>query len=217
MRIRTLAASWCLTAILVAPASESIAQGTDQDLNLVGNRFRPLEYPELDAAQRKMVEDILAGPRDALRGPFNVLLRAPEMGNLAQALGAYVRFESSLPPTLREMAIIMTAAYWKSEFEWYAHKNAALSVGLDPAIVDAIAAGERPERMNREQTALHNLCAELLETRRVSDATFEEAMDALGERGVVDVIGTVGYYGLVSLALNLDEYPLPDGVEAQFE
>jgi 4-carboxymuconolactone decarboxylase len=224
--MRMLTIAWGLllvTGIAAWPANAYAQEGsgasseaTGMDLDLVGNRFRPLEYGELSDAQKNMVDNILAGPRTALRGPFNVLLRSPELGNLAQQLGAYVRFASSLPATLRELAIIMTARHWAAEFEWYAHKAAALEVGLDPAIVDAVAANRRPERMPAAEAAVYDLCRELLEERRISDATFATAIDALGERGVVDVIGTVGYYGLVSLVLNADEYPLPDGVAPAF-
>jgi 4-carboxymuconolactone decarboxylase len=163
-----------------------------------------------------MLHSVLAGPRNAFGGPFNVLLRSPEMGDLAQKLGAYARFNSSLPDTLREMAIIMTAGYWEAEYEWNAHKRAALAAGLAPALVDAIATGRRPRAMSPVEAALYDFCDELLNEHFVSDTTFDAAIDALGERGVVDVIGTVGYYAMVSMLLNVDEHPLPDGVEPQF-
>ena len=189
---------------------------TALDVELSGNRFPPLAYDELDSAQKDMLHDILAGPRNALGGPFNVLLRAPELGGLSQRLGAYARFNSSLSDQLREMAIIMTAAHWGAEFEWYAHKNAALAVGLDPAIVDAIAADRRPRNMDATEAALYDFSYELLNAHSVSDDTFTTAVGALGERGVVDVIGTVGYYAMVSMLLNVDDHPLPDGVEPEF-
>jgi 4-carboxymuconolactone decarboxylase len=213
---RILRGSRLLVGLALILAQPAAAQ-TARELNLDGNRFRPLSWEELDDAQRAMIDSILAGPRNALGGPFNVMLRAPEMGDLAQKLGAYARFNSSLPDTLREMAIIMTAAYWTSEFEWNAHKNAALAVGLDPAIVAAIAAGERPAEMQVSEAAIYDLVRQLLNEHRVSDAVFAAAVDTLGERGVVDVIGTVGYYAMVSMFLNLDEYPLPEGVEPEFD
>ena len=222
MTIRILAL--CLYCSLVfglhapnAAAQSTASRSAEPELDLIGNRFRPLQYAELDAAQKAMVQHILEGPRTGVRGPFNTLLRSPEMGDLAQALGAYVRYGSVLPATLREMAIIMTAAFWSAEYEWYAHKNAALEAGLEPAIIDAIAARRRPESMRTEQAALYEFCRELLNDHRVGDATFAAAIDAFGEQGVVDIIGTVGYYSLVSMVLNVDEYPLPEGVAPQFE
>jgi enterochelin esterase-like enzyme len=185
------------------------------DLNLAGNRFSPLKYTELTASQRRLVQHVLDGPRSAMGGPFNVLLRSPEMGDLVQELGAYARFNSVLPDTIRELAIIMTARHWTAQFEWYAHKNAALAAGLAPGIVDAIAAHERPLIMSPEETVLHEFCIELLNEHRIDEATFQAAVNTFGERGVVDIIGTVGYYSLVSMLLNADEYPMPDGVPAE--
>ncbi len=167
-------------------------------------------------AQKTMVTHILEGPRSDLGGPFNVMLRSPEMGDAAQHLGTFSRF-NTMPGKLRELAIIMTARFWTSHFEWYAHKDAALREGLDPMIIDAIANGESPTGMDAEETIVYELVSEMLYDRRVSDATFETAVETLGERGVVDVTGIVGYYGMVSLFLNVDEYPLPDGVEIELQ
>jgi 4-carboxymuconolactone decarboxylase len=186
------------------------------NLDLVGNRFPPLTWDEMTDAQKAMVAHVLDGPRSSLGGPFNVMLRSPEMGDAAQQLGTFSRF-NTMPGKLRELAIIMTARFWTSHFEWYAHKDAALREGLDPAVVDAIANGESPTGMDVDEAAVYKLVSELLYDRRVSDATFETAVATLGERGVVDVVGIVGYYGMVSLFLNIDEYPLPDGVEIELQ
>ena len=187
-----------------------------ENLNLVGNRFAPLSWEEMTDAQKIMIAHVLDGPRNNLGGPFNVMLRSPEMGDAAQQLGTFSRF-NSMPGKLRELAIIMTARFWTSHFEWYAHKNAALREGLDPAIIDAIANGQTPNNMAADETIVYNLVGELLNDRRTSDATFGAAVTALGERGVVDLVGIVGYYGMVSLFLNIDEYPLPDGVELELQ
>jgi 4-carboxymuconolactone decarboxylase len=216
--MRLLIIAWCLgfglAFVTPAPAQDT-ALPDDFELELTGNRFRPLEIEELTAAQKTMVAHILEGPRTALGGPFNVLLRSPELGDLAQALGAYARYDSSLPATLREIAIIMTARFWRAEFEWYAHKNAALAAGLDPAIVEAVRNGRRPQRMAPDEAALYALVDETLNTHRIGDATFAAALEHLGERGIVDAIGTVGYYSLVSMLLNVDDYPLPEGVQPE--
>jgi 4-carboxymuconolactone decarboxylase len=205
-------------AALITLTVTLMAQGpTPPALNLVGNRFRPLTYEEMTPAQKAMTDRILAGERRSMGGPFNVLLRSPEMGDLAQQLGAYVRFRSSLPRRLNELAILITARHWTAQFEWYAHKRAALEAGLSPAIVEAIASGSRPPSMQRDEEVVYNFCAELLDTKQVSDATFRAAIDAVGERGVVDLIGASGYYGLVSMLLNVDRYPLPQGVTPELK
>ena len=212
-----------LSSALLAAASAfaqqpaaSQAMTEPENLNLVGNRFAPLSWDEMTDAQKTMVTHVLDGPRNDLGGPFNVMLRSPEMGDAAQQLGTFSRF-NTMSGKLRELAIIMTARFWTSHFEWYAHKNAALREGLDPAIVDAIANSRTPTNLDAEETVVYNLVGELLNNRRVSDTTFAAAVAALGERGVVDVVGIVGYYGMVSLFLNIDEYPLPDGVAVELQ
>ncbi len=182
-------------------------------LNLQGDRFKPLTAEQLTPEQKAMVDDLLSGARTSLEGPFNVLLRSPEMGNLSQKLGEYLRFRTVVPKRLNEMAILMTARWWSSQYEWYLHKTLALSAGLNAAVIDAIQAGRRPAEMQPDETVIYDFCTELRDRRRVSDGTFQTALHLLGERGVVDLVATMGYYDLVSMALNVDRYPLPDGAQ----
>jgi 4-carboxymuconolactone decarboxylase len=195
-----------------AQAPQPVRQEDTLDPKLVGNRFPALTWSEMTEAQKTMTRHVLDGPRTSMGGPFNVMLRSPAIGDIAQELGAQVRFNSGLPAPLREMAILMAARHWTAHYEWYAHKSAALSAGLPPDIVAAIAAGERPRSMQPSEAALHRFSSELLETKRVSDETFAAAKAAFGEQGVADIIFTLGYYSMVSMLLNVDEHPLPDGV-----
>lgn len=188
-----------------------------RDLHLRGGRFQPLSYDQMTPEQKKVAENILAGPRTSLDGPFNVLLRSPEMGDLAQKFGAQVRYRSSLPPRLNEFAILITARHWTAQFEWQAHHKAALKAGLSPALIDALAAGKRPSTMQPDEQAVYNFCTEVLRTQHASDAAFQAAKDHFGERGVVDLMGVMGYYSFVSMMLNVDGYPLPDGVQAELK
>lgn len=203
-------------AIVAAASAAAQAPGA-RDVKLVGDRFKPLTYAEMTPEQRTMIEHLLSGERASTGGPFNAWLRNPEMGDIAQQLGARVRYRNSLPARLNEMAIILTARHWTSHYEWYAHKRLALQAGLNPAIVDAIALGKRPASMARDEEALYDFHTELSDTGRVSDETFAAARSAFGERGVVDLIFTVGYYHLVSLTLNVDRYPLPDGAKPELQ
>ena len=187
-----------------------------RDLNLRGDRFKPLTWETLNPEQKTMVNDLLGGKRTSLGGPFNALLRSPDMGNLAQKLGEYVRFRTSLPPRLNEMAILLTAKWWSSQYEWHAHKPLALSAGLSAGVIDDIQAGRRPSKMQPDETVVYDFSAELRDRRRVSDATFRAAVTVLGERGVMDLIAAMGYYDLVSMVLNVDRYPLPDGAPLPF-
>ena len=186
-------------------------------VKLVGDRFKPLTYRDMTPEQKKMFESLISGERRGAGGPFNVLLRSPEMGDLAQKFGASMRFHSSIPPKLNELAIIITPRHWTSHYEWYAHRRAAANQGLNPAIIEAIAAGKRPTGMAADEEAVYNFCTELLTNKQVSDATFQAAKDKFGERGVVDLIGVTGYYQIVSMLLNVDRYPLPDGVQAELK
>ena len=188
-----------------------------KDLKLRGNRFKPLTTANLTPEQKVMLEHLFAGERGGANGPFNVELRSPEMGDLAQKLGAQLRFHSSLPNKLNELAIIMTARFWTAQYEWYAHKRAALQAGLNPAIVEAIQNGKRPAAMAKDEAAVYTFCTEVLNTKHVSDATFQTAKDAVGEKGVVDLMGVMSWYQMVSMLLNVDRYPLPDGVQPELK
>lgn len=187
------------------------------DVRLVGNRFAPLTYQTMTPAQKKMFENLISGERRGAAGPFNVLLRSPEMGDLAQQFGASMRFHSSIPGKLNELAIIITARHWTSHYEWNAHRRAARNAGLNEAIITAIATGKRPTGMDADEEAVYNFCSELLTTKQVSDKTFQATKDKFGERGIVDLIGVTGYYQLVSMLLNTDRYPLPDGVAVELK
>ena len=183
-------------AAVQAPPAAQAAGRTRPDprtIKLRGDRFRPLAWDEMTPAQRTMIEHLLAGPRaGTLEGPFNVQLRSPEMGDLAQQFGAATRFATTVPRKLYELAIILTARHWTSQFEWTAHKRGALQAGLPAAIVDAVAVRRRPASMAPDEEAVYNFASELLETRQVSDSTFDAAKRLLGERGVVELVHVMG-------------------------
>lgn len=172
-------------------------------------RFKPLSLDEMTPEQRRMAENVLAGPRKGLRGPFSTFLYSPETGDYAQKLGAQVRFKNTLPEKLKELAILVVARFWTAQYEWYAHHKLALEAGLAPAIADAIAAGKRPATLADDERAVYDFCSELLASREVSDTTFAALRDRFGEKGVVDLICTMGYYCLVSMTLNVNRYPIP--------
>jgi len=198
-------------------AAQALTPPNPRDIQLIGDRFKPLKWDEMTPAQKTMMEHLVAGERRGAGGPFNVLLRSPEMGDLAQQFGASMRFHSSLPRKLNEMAIIITARHWTAHYEWNAHRNAAAQAGLSEAIIQSIAAGKRPATMDADETIVYNFAIELLNTKQVSDPIFQATKDRFGERGVVDLIGVMGYYQLVSMLLNVDRYPLPAGVKPELQ
>jgi 4-carboxymuconolactone decarboxylase len=217
MRIKVSAVCAVVVAILLASLFIGAQTPNTANLGLVGDRFKPLTWDEMTPEQKTMTTNLLNGPRRGLGGPFNVLLRSPEMGDLAQKLGEYSRFRPAVSAKVRELAIIVTARHWTAQYEWNAHRNAAAQAGVKEDIIKAIAERKRPTGMEPDEEAAYNFANELLETKHVSDATFKAAVDRFGEKGVVDIIGVMGYYQMVSMLLNVDRYPLPNGVQPELK
>jgi len=186
-------------------------------LNLRGSRFKPLTWETLSPAQLQMVENVMAGKRGSMQGPYNVLLRSPELGNLAQQFGAHTRFNSSLPLALNELAILLVARFWTCQFVWWVHRRIACEAGLDESLIQAILSGQSPQNLTVDTAAVFDFCDELLQTRFVSDKRYSAVVRLFGEAGVVDLMGTMSYYTLVSMSLNVDRYPLPDGALPELE
>lgn len=193
------------------------------DASTADNRRFPLiPVDKLTPEQQALTEAIKSGPRAKLAssgaskpgplgGPFNVWLRSPGIGNLVQQLGEEIRFRSSLAGKLNELAILVTARNWTSQYEWVAHHKLALEGGLDPKIADAIAQGQRPIGMDADETLVYEFSTELQQNQGVSDAMYARAVTRFGERGVVDLISVNGFYVLVSMCLNVDRTPVPPG------
>jgi 4-carboxymuconolactone decarboxylase len=175
-------------------------------------RFPPLTDEQMTDEQRATVDAIQSGPRGAgLRGPFNALLRSPALCDLVQRVGAYVRFSSSIPAPLNELAICMAGRKWGAQYEFYAHRRLGIDAGLNPSILDAVALGRRPADMSGDEATVYEFVSELLSTGQVSDGAYAAALERFGERGIMDLVGAVGYYSLVSMVLNVAQVPLPEG------
>jgi len=196
-------------------ASENMQQSPYQvpPFELRGNRFKPLTWETMSREQQQMTRAVLGGKRGNMQGPYNVFLRSPEVGHLAQSFGAHTRFNSSLPLALNELAILLVARDWTAQFVWWAHRRIAEEAGLPVALIQAIAnQTPKPKNLPADVNSVFEFCNELIQTRKVSDSTFAEVTKHFGERGVVDLMATMSYYTLVSMSLNVDAYPLPDGV-----
>ena len=173
-------------------------------------RFKTLTDAEMTPEQKKLVQAIVSGPRKRMTGgPFQALLRSPEIGDIVQQLGAHVRFKSILPDALKEFAILVTARHWTAQYEWQAHRKMGVEAGLDPAKADQLAEGKRPDRMSADETAIYDFASELLQKGEVSDKNFEAVKAKWGERGVVELVLTCGYYSCVSMILNVHRHPIP--------
>ena len=179
-------------------------------------RIPDLVLERLSAEQRRVYDAIVAGPRGKVVGPLRVWLESPQLAARAQELGAFCRFGTSLPPRLSELAIITVGAFWRASFEWHAHAPLAIKAGIDLAAVEALRSGSRPEFVRSDEAAVFAFARELLETRRVSEPTFARAIEELGQQSLVELVGVLGYYSLVSLTLNTFEVPLPAGAPEPF-
>ncbi len=166
---------------------------------------------QLTAEQRAAVAEISAGPRGGVIGPFAPLLRSPQLMTRLQKVGEHLRFSSPLDRRLFELTILYVSRWWDQDFEWSYHHPLALEAGLDPAIADAIGEGRRPEEMDPAAAAVWDLLDELHRTRQVSDATYARALAELGDAGVVEVVGTAGYYTTLAMVMNVARTPVPGG------
>jgi 4-carboxymuconolactone decarboxylase len=176
---------------------------------MAGRRLPLIPVDKLSTEQRKVYDSIRGGPRAKLAnfsgaapgplgGPFNMMLRSPGIGNIVQSLGGEIRFNSSLPAKLNEFAIIVTARYWTSQYEWHAHCRLAIEAGL--------------ANMDAAEAAVYDFSHELHTKKSVSDENYQRVLDQFGERGVFDLVAVNGYYSLVSMILNVDRAQLPEGV-----
>lgn len=191
------------------------------------NRFDPdreedtMRLPDLDddgmtLEQREVAGRIKAGPRGVVVGPLRVWLNSPRLAQRAQELGAFCRYHSSLPTRLSELAILVTGAHWRSGFEFAHHAPIGIAAGLSPDVVEAVRVGRRPQGMTEEEASVHDVAVELHRERFVSGATYARAEAALGRLALVDLVGILGYYTLISMTINAFEVPLPDGAEDPF-
>lgn len=153
--------------------------------------------------QQRVYDAIMAGPRGKVRGPLAVWLHRPGLAEHAQALGQYCRYDSSLPPRLSELAILTLAAFWQSEFEWWAHQPVAVDAGVSAMVTEHIRLGEAPEFTQTDEAVVYEFIRSLLEKRCVLDELYERAVTMLGQDKVVDLVGLAGYYTLVSMTLNV--------------
>jgi 4-carboxymuconolactone decarboxylase len=216
----TFAVSRVRAQDIAAATTEQLRQSVSR---LRGNRIQtPNNWDTLTTQQKKYVESILSGPRSDISGPLGVMMVSPELGDLAQKAVAYSRFAgregfSTVPPKLNELAILVVAKHWSAEYVWNAHHNAAVRLGISPDAVESIRVGKRPVAMERDVEAVYNFAAEFMRDREVSNATLQAAKNLLGgDRGVVDLVGTMALYQLSSMMVSLDQTPLAAGTKPHF-
>jgi 4-carboxymuconolactone decarboxylase len=156
-------------------------------------------------AQRTLRDAIASGPRGTFRfsGPFAIWLHAPEIGFLAQALGAHCRYQTTLSPRQSEFAILVTAHAWRAQYEWQAHAPMAEKAGVDTKTVEDLRTGRYPKSAPADERAIYDFVTELYRDRRVGNRTYGRVLKALGTKGTVELVGILGYYALISMTLNV--------------
>ena len=174
-------------------------------------RMSRIAPENMTEAQRKAAAELSAGPRGEVRGPFNVLLRSPELMSPLQKVGEYLRFKCALDRRIAEMATLIAARHWTQVYEWNAHHPLALKAGLKPEIAQAIAEGRRPTGMAEDEEVVYDVLTEALQNKSVSDATYERGVKRFGEQNLVDLLAIAGYYAMLAMLLNVARTPLPEG------
>jgi 4-carboxymuconolactone decarboxylase len=168
-------------------------------------RYPTLKPDQLNAEQKAYIENLQKPPRNnttALQNPpYKVYMRSPELAAKLESVSDYVRWSTGQPPRLTELAIMITARQWSSQWIWRGHYRAAVRGGLDPSVGADIAAGKRPEKMKEDETALYNYAMEMYRDRSVSDPTYAAAVKQFGEKGLIDLVATMGYYDTVAMTL----------------
>ena len=171
------------------------------------DRMPPLPADKMTEAQRKASEEMIAGPRKGVKGPFVPLLRSPELMDRLQKVGEYLRFQSSLEQRISELIMLVVSRQWTQHFEWFVHVPLGRKAGISGDTIAALADGRRPAGMREDEEVAYDFCAELLRNKGVSEATYRRAVARFGENGVIDMIGVAGYFTTVSMVMNVAHSP----------
>ncbi len=191
--------------ILIAMGALAVATAYAQD------RMPQMPADKMTDVQKKVVADIVAGPRGSFVGPFVVLLRSPELEDRVQKVGEYLRYKAAIGRRNTEFVILLTARSWSQQFEWGQHAPIAEKEGIQREKIAAIADGRRPPNMTDEEDMLYNFAQELLNNKTVSQPTFDRVKAKFGEPGVVDLTGLMGYYTTLAMIMNVAQTPGEDG------
>ena len=180
------------------------------------SRYREISPADMTPAQKEVHNEIIAGKRGRFGGPFQILIRSPEVSRHLSRLGEYLRWGSSLPPALSELAICLTARHLHADYEWHAHAPLAVEAGVPAAAIEAIRTGGAPIFAAKDQTLVYHIVRELIDSKRLSEDRFAAAIAAFGEPGVVEIGTIIGYYTAIGNALNLFQVALPAGAPRPF-
>jgi 4-carboxymuconolactone decarboxylase len=174
------------------------------------SRLSAVDQEAFTSEERELYKSVTAGPHNPT-GPTAIWSRSPHLARAALDFGNYIRFHSVLDPRVRELAVLVTAAEWHSENEWRAHERLGVAAGLDRKVIHSIR-GEfsSPDAVER---AVHAFVTSLHREGDVPDDVYAAAADLLGDRGVVELVSTVGFYTMIAMLLNSTRAPLTSPAE----
>ena len=174
-------------------------------------RLKLLSPGEMNADQKQTYDEAIAGKRGAPPAPMMAWLNSPAMARHATRLGETLRFNTMFPAKLSEIAILVTARHFTAHYEWFAHKRLALKGGMDLKIIEAIRDRRTPQVDDPKAQMIYDVAKSLHEGHGLTKALYEEAVNVLSVRGLVEIVGLCGYYTMVSMTLNTFEFDLPEG------
>ena len=180
-------------------------------------RFPQLTMEQLNEQQRPLGEQVMKVSSVGLAGPYNPMMRSPVLGQRLFDLYHYLRWETSVPTKLNELAILIIGRQWRSQVEWYAHAPLAQKAGLSPEIIAQLKANKRPSGMAEDEALVYDFVTELTTTHEVSDATYSRAKKIFNDQQIVDLTSVAGCYVSVAMLLAMAEEGVPPGKEAPFQ
>ncbi len=174
-----------------------------------GKRIAMADEGRMTDRQREVCEKIVSGKRGRIVGPLRAALHSPELADRWQALGEFLRFDTTLPPQLSELAIIMTGRFWNCQLEWVIHARVASEAGVSAQVIDCIRQATAPEFDDRRQFAVYEFTRELLACGQAGDDAYQRLVDVVGVVAAVELTAVIGYYSMVAMTLNAHAVPLP--------
>jgi 4-carboxymuconolactone decarboxylase len=177
------------------------------------DRMPAIPEAQMSADQKRVMDEIAAGPRGRIGGPFIPLMRSPELMNRLQKVGEYLRFQNTVGLRNSEFAVLIVARHWSQPIEWAIHRPIAEKEGVLPATCDAIAEGRRPDNMTDDETLIYNVLEELRNNRSLSDTTYAQLLKRFGEQGVIDLVAHYGYYSLLAMTMNVARTEVPQNMD----
>ena len=165
-------------------------------------RIATIDKKEDLKPEDQKIFDAIAQSRGAVGGPWRALLHSPEMAHRTMHLGSYVRFESSLDHKVIEFAALVSARELDCKHEWAAHVNHAQKAGIALDTIRAVYQKQGVETFSSEDAQLVSFVREMIHDHRVSEPTFQAIHGRFGDKGMVELSATIGYYAMLACTLN---------------